>query len=196
MSKSIALENGFDVPASVADTWTLLNDPVKVLPCMPGAELVEVLPDDNWLARMHVDIGPIALTFDVDVRRAETDLDARSTRLICDARESRGRGGAVATVRSTVASGADGGSHVALFTELEFDGAVAEVAVGPIVTDISRQLTRQFAQSLASMVAAGPGVTAAPLPPARIGGVRLGLSALGRVALAAVRRAWRAVVRA
>ena len=35
------LDNAFDVPASPEETWRLLNDVPTVVPCMPGAELVE-----------------------------------------------------------------------------------------------------------------------------------------------------------
>ena len=67
------LENAFDVPASPADAWRLLNDVPSVVPCMPGAELVEVVDENAWKARLHVKLGPIALQFLADVAREETD---------------------------------------------------------------------------------------------------------------------------
>ena len=61
------VENAFDVPASVDEAWRLLNDVPEIVPCMPGAELVEVVGDDAWKAKLHVKLGPIALQFLADV---------------------------------------------------------------------------------------------------------------------------------
>jgi uncharacterized protein len=188
MSTEIDLENGFDAAAPPAAVWELLNDPHRVVPCMPGAELIEVRGPDDWRALMRVSIGPIKLTFEMSVRRSDVAEENRSVRLTCDAREANGRGGAVVTVDSSLAELDGGDTHVALATHLRLDGAVAEVAAGPIVADVSRQLTRRFAQSLSRALEAGTDPAAAPPPSARIGGIRLGLGALAGSISRAFRR--------
>jgi len=55
------LENSFDVPAGLEQSWRLLNDVPSVVPCLPGAELVEVVGENAWKAKLHVKLGPIAL---------------------------------------------------------------------------------------------------------------------------------------
>ena len=87
------LENAFDVPASPEETWRLLNDVPTVVPCMPGAELVEVVGDEAWKAKLHVKLGPIALLFLADVTRQTADEAAGRVVLAVKARESKGRGG-------------------------------------------------------------------------------------------------------
>ncbi|HKP18092.1 MAG TPA: SRPBCC domain-containing protein, partial [Gaiellaceae bacterium] len=67
------LENGFEVAASLDEAWALLNDVPRIVPCIPGAQLVETLGVDSWKATMQVKLGPIGLQFVVDVRREETD---------------------------------------------------------------------------------------------------------------------------
>ena len=49
-------------------------DVPRVIPCMPGAKLVETVDDSNWKADMNVKLGPISLTFatDVHARRRRT----------------------------------------------------------------------------------------------------------------------------
>ena len=37
------LENTFEVPAPPDAAWALLTDVPRVVPCMPGAELTEVV---------------------------------------------------------------------------------------------------------------------------------------------------------
>src|SRR5712691_11871325 len=96
------LENSFRVPAGPDQAWELLNDVPRVIPCMPGAELTEVVDDGTWKAAMHVKLGPISLQFATDVTRQAMDESARTTTLQARARELKGRGGATATIESTL----------------------------------------------------------------------------------------------
>src|SRR5205809_1832286 len=97
------LENSFQVPGSPQDAWNLLNDVPSVVPCMPGAELTEVVGENAWKATMRVKLGPIALQFSTDVTREEADEAAKRVVLSAKGREARGRGGAQATIESTLA---------------------------------------------------------------------------------------------
>jgi hypothetical protein len=188
MSAEIDLENSFDVRAPAANVWDLLNDPYRVVPCLPGAELVEVRDPDDWRGLIRVAFGPIKLNFEMSVRRSRVDGENRSVRLTCDAREANGRGGAVATVDSSLSETGDGATRVALASHLALDGAVAEVAAGPLVADVSRQLTRRFAQSLARALEAGPDQAPPPPLPEPIGGLRIGLGAIAGTVRRGLRR--------
>lgn len=183
------LENSFEVPAPPERAWALLNDVPRVVPCMPGAELTEVVGQDAWKATMHVKLGPIALQFGTDVRREEADEAARRVVLSARARELKGRGGAQATIESSMAESEDG-TRVSIVTDLTLQGAVAQYGRG-IVTDVAAQLTSRFAECIAARLAEQPAEGAAP-PPAReiepVGGLRLGLAALWRSFLRLFRR--------
>lgn len=182
------LENGFDVPASFDDSWRLLNDVPSVVPCMPGAELAEVVGDDAWKAKLHVKLGPIALQFLADVTREQMDEAGGRVVLSVHAREAKGRGSAEATIESVLAA-ASGGTRVDIATELELRGAVAQYGRG-VVADVASRLTAQFAECIAGKLAApsasapsGADAAAAPageVAAAPIGGLRLVLGALWR----------------
>jgi len=170
------VENAFDVPASVDEAWRLLNDVPQIVPCMPGAELVEVVGDDAWKAKLHIRLGPIALQFLADVIREQVDETAHRAVLAVKAREAKGRGSAEATIESSLAA-AEAGTHVALVIELVLRGAVAQYGRG-VVADVASRLTAQFADCIAGKLAAAP---AAPPPEAApIGGLRLVLGAFWR----------------
>jgi carbon monoxide dehydrogenase subunit G len=170
------VENAFDVPVSVDEAWRLLNDVPEIVPCMPGAELVEVVGDDAWKAKLHIRLGPIALQFLADVTREQVDETAHRAVLAVKAREAKGRGSAEATIESSLAA-AEAGTHVALVTELALRGAVAQYGRG-VVADVASRLTAQFAECIAAKLVATP---AAPPPEALpIGGLRLVLGAFWR----------------
>jgi carbon monoxide dehydrogenase subunit G len=194
----VRLENSFAVPASPGRTWALLSDVPRVVPNMPGAELTEIVEENVWKATMHVKLGPIALKFATDVRREVSDEAAMRTTLAIKARELKGRGGAVATIESSLDP--DGtGTRVTIVTELQMQGAVAQYGRG-VVPDVAGQLVDQFAANLAAQLregdvaadgdgdggagAAGEGATAHAPPQAPavapIGGLRLILRAILR----------------
>jgi uncharacterized protein len=150
----VRLENSFEVPAPPKAAWELLMDIPRVVPCMPGATLDEVVDESNWKATMQVKLGPIGLTFAADVKREEADEAARRVKLAADARDVRNRGRARATIESTI-SPLDGGSRVEVMTDLALSGAVAQYGRG-MVQDVSAQLIESFARCLQSQLTATP----------------------------------------
>jgi uncharacterized protein len=169
----VRLENSFDVAASVGAAWRLLNDVPAVVPCMPGAELVEVAGENAWKAKLHVKLGPITLQFLADVTREHMDEAAGRVVLAAKAREAKGRGSAEATIESTLWA-VDGGTRVDIATELMLRGTVAQYGRG-VVADVASRLTTRFAECIAAKLADAPVAEQKP-----IGGIRLVLGALLR----------------
>ena len=174
------LENSFEVPAPPERAWGLLMDVPRVVPCMPGAELLEAVDDSTWKAKVSVKLGPIALAFATDVKREEADEEARRARLSARARELRGRGGGQATIQSTLFP-VDGGTRVELVTDLTLSGAVAQYGRG-MVADVSSQLVQKFADCLRDELSALPeeGERRGAEPAAPVSGLSLAFGALGR----------------
>lgn len=184
------LENRFSVPAPPERAWALLSDAPRIIPCMPGAELTDVVDDDNWKVAMHIKLGPIALQFATDVRRERADATQHVVRLSAKARELRGRGNAQVTIESSL-SGTDSGTDVVVLTDLNLQGAVAQYGRG-IVADVASQLARRFAECVAGMLqedrAAVPTARPGRAEVRPVGGLRLALGALWRSLLAFFRR--------
>jgi carbon monoxide dehydrogenase subunit G len=173
------LENSFEVPASPAVAWDLLNDVPRVIPCMPGAELNEIVDPDTFKVTMHVKLGPIAFQFATDVHRDEVDEASGRTTLSARARDTKGRGGATAKVESRLEPAGDG-SRVSIVTDVQLQGTVASMgrsALGPVAS----QMIAQFADAIAKELEATdtePVATPAPVKP--VGGLGLFLRSLWR----------------
>jgi uncharacterized protein len=175
----VRLENSFEVPTRPEQAWALLMDVPRIIPCMPGATLDETVDDDNWKATMAVKLGPISLSFKTDVRREEADAAGRRAKLSVRAREARGRGNASATIESTLLP-SDGGTTVAIVTDLQLSGPVAQYGRG-LVQDVSSQLVTQFADCLQKQLGSAEEAHAAVEATAKpVGGLRLALGALLR----------------
>ncbi len=148
------IENSFQVPVAPEEAWELLNDVPRVIPCMPGAELNEVVDDNTFKVTMHVKLGPAAFQFAGDVTRDESDADAHTTTMTAKARDTKGRGMANARIRSTMEA-AEGGTLVKIVTDLRLQGTIATMGRG-VVQPVASQMVSQFADCIAKQLQAGP----------------------------------------
>jgi carbon monoxide dehydrogenase subunit G len=176
----VKLENSFEVTATREAAWDLLMDVPRVIPCMPGAELIETIDDNHWKARMRVKLGPISLSFLTDVSREEVDEAGRRVKLATKAREERGRGAANATIESSLAS-AEGRTQVTTVTDLALTGMAAQFGRG-LIQDVTAQLLDSFAYCLEQQLVMEPENPSAPAavaaPPRPVSGLKLGHAAM------------------
>jgi hypothetical protein len=171
------IENGFDVEASQQAAWALLTDVPRVVPCMPGAKLERTIDDQTWEVLQTVKLGPISLQFRSEVKQKQLDEAGGVALLAVKAKEVKGKGGAEATIRSSLRT-TDAGTRVDLVTELELRGAVAQYG-RPVVGSVAEELTRQFAACLAGMLAE-ESPAEKPAEPKPVGGLRLLMRSLWR----------------
>src|SRR5438128_1394241 len=156
------LHNDFEVPAPVDAVWAYMLDVERVAPCMPGAELTEVMDDKNWKGKVTVKVGPVSMSFLGTATMQERDDAAKRVVLKADGRDARGKGAANATVTARMEPAGDG-TKVSIDADLTITGAAAQYARGGMIQDISGRLTKEFASCLqANMQMTGGATVAAP----------------------------------
>jgi carbon monoxide dehydrogenase subunit G len=180
----VQIENSFEVGASRNTAWNLLMDVPRVVPCMPGAQLTETVDESNWKAKVSVKLGPISLQFAADVARAEVDTQTNSVVLTTNAREVRGRGGAQATIRSSLTELGPHRTRVDVLTDLSLSGSVAQYGRG-IVQEVAGQMVGKFADCLQKQLVGSEEEAQAAVEQASkpISGLRLGGEAATRAVL-------------
>jgi carbon monoxide dehydrogenase subunit G len=163
------VHNEFEVNQPRELVWDLLMDVPQVVPCVPGATLVETLGDERWKAELLVKLGPVAMTFDADITRQEADVAAGNVRLAVRARERSGRGAANAEIHSALTP-AGAGTRVSITTSLRLQGAVARVGRSDIVEDVSQHMVDAFAGCLRGKLTGELGAdhAVAPQPTVRL----------------------------
>jgi uncharacterized protein len=163
----VKLESAFEVPAAPKETLALLLDAERVIPCMPGAELVEVVDERTWKAKLTVKLGPVSMDFTNDVTVVEIDEEAGHVRLSVRGRDTRGKGGAEGTVDSHFVAMEGGGTRVEMVTDLHFSGQAAQLGRPAVVKDVSTKLVEQFAACLRAQLNTSPEVAAAAVETAQ-----------------------------
>ena len=140
----------------------LLLDAERVVPCLPGAALVEVTGDGVWKTTMSVKLGPVGLDFLNEVRIVDQDDAAGTVRLAVKGRDKRGKGGADASVDASLVARDGGGTRVALASDIRFSGQAAQLGRPSVIQDVSSRLLDQFAECLRTRLGASDGATDTP----------------------------------
>jgi len=150
----VEIKDSFDVDAPPEQVWEFLLDVERVAPCMPGAELTEVIDDETWGGRVRMKIGPVTMKYSGRVKRTEVDESNRRMTLQAEGSEESGKGGATAVVKAGVDPTSSGGSHVFIVQEVALSGAAAQFG-GRMIADVSAHLTKQFASNLSEQLRGG-----------------------------------------
>jgi carbon monoxide dehydrogenase subunit G len=160
------LQNSFTVTADPQTVWAHLLEVENLVPCMPGAELVETVDDTHWRGKLKIKFGPVALAFSGDVAMVERDDEQRRLRLTGAGKDKGGRGSASADVLVAVVPGpAQGSSTVEIVQDLKVGGQIASFGRG-MIADVSKTMTKQFADRLEARLTADqePIATGGPAP--------------------------------
>ena len=187
------IEDSFTVRTPVEQMWAVLHDVEQLAPCMPGAELTEVVDEKTWKGKVHVKFGPVQMAFAGTVVMDERDDVAHRAKLSAKGTEQRGKGAATAKVESWLEPAGDEGTTVHIRSDITISGAAAQLSRG-LIPEVSKLLTKQFAACLEAKLraeeapteaaasgteaAAEPAPEAAPAAPKAVGGLGLGLRAL------------------
>jgi len=167
-------DNAFEVPLSVEDAWKVLMDIRRITPCMPGAELIEVMDARTYKGKIAVRLGPVALAFAGIVKFDEIDDANHCAKVSAQGSDAKGRGGANATATFRL-EGVDGGSKVLVHTNLTLSGSVAQygrgvgiiqITAGQIITKFADNLKAQIGRDAASAAAVHTAPAAEPSAPA------------------------------
>lgn len=148
------IRQSFDVDVPPAEVWAFLQDVPSVVPCMPGAELLEAGPD-SYRGRLRLKLGAIAAEFEGTATVVERDDHELRARVDASGADRRGGNRASASISYRL-HGTELGTKVELVAEYRLQGPMAQMGRGGLIQDISAKLTREFAECLRQRLASPP----------------------------------------
>jgi carbon monoxide dehydrogenase subunit G len=151
----VRIDDRFNVNLPIEQAWHLLLDVKRIARCLPGTQLADV-EGDEYQGMVKVKLGTMTAQFRGWVRFAQVDEERYRLVLRAEGRETRGQGEAGATVVATMKPARDGGTEVAIDTDLTVTGHLAQVE-SSVWADVTAKLLAQFARCLGAGLAAGSG---------------------------------------
>ena len=171
----IQVESSFLVPAPIEEAWKLLTDVPRIVPCMPGAEITEVIDERTFKGVAKVKVGPIQLQFQGQAQLHDLDPVAHRSNMSARASDAKGRGNMQSEMTFSMAAEGDQ-TRVDVLTDLTLTGSVAQYGRGAgLIKEIANQFTRQFAANLAAQLSG----TATPDAAKPVSGIGMLSSAVG-----------------
>ena len=140
--------NQFEVSLPPEDAWPLLLDVQRMVPCMPGAELIEVIDDWNFKGKISVKLGPVALAFVCNATFEDVDNENYLARITAQGSDTKGRGNANTTIVFKLTPSA-AGSAATITTDLTLSGPVAQYGRGAgMIQSVANQIVSKFSRNL------------------------------------------------
>ncbi len=153
------IETSFRVKAAPDQVYEYLLDVNRVVACVPGAQLAEVVDPDTFRGTVRVSVGPITVSYQGTARITARDPEAHSATLEAEGKETTGSGAAHATTVISVRD-EEAWSLVAFATELTVGGRVARFGRG-ILEDVAQLLVAQVGECIQAKIE-GLGLPAEP----------------------------------
>ena len=146
------LENSFAVAAPPERVFAYLLDVNKIVGCVPGAELSEIVDPTTFKGKVKIKVGPITVAYSGTARIADRDEANHAATLEAEGRETTGPGSARAKARMTVEAEGSA-SIVKIVTDYSVAGRVAQFGRG-VIEDVSRRIVNDMAACIKANVEA------------------------------------------
>ena len=144
------LDSTFTVIAPVDTVWNTLMDFERVAGCVPGAQILNKLSDDNYQVGMKVKLGPVTMQYRGQMNVDERDAEGHRAVFSGKAQETRGQGTAQATVTLVLVE-TDGVTQGTVSADLSLSGKAAAMGKG-VISSVTEQMMTLFAGNLQQLI--------------------------------------------
>ena len=142
----VEIDQPLTIDKPIEESWKLVTDLERLVPCVQGGSILEKTDDDNVKAEIKIKMGAMSMKFNGTVSIVEQDADAHRALLRVKSREVGGSGHANADVTFTFDNG--GGN---IHTQAQITGKAASMGEGTVAT-VLEALIKDFAQRFTAAV--------------------------------------------
>lgn len=148
------------IPAPPERVWDLMMDVPAVASCMPGAESIEKINEDEYIGTLRIRIGKIAVRLEGKITVVDRNRDEWSAGMKVEAIDRKIRGSVAAKSTMTLHPQGNGATELAVHADASILGKLGEFGQA-VMRRKADQIVGEFARNVARKIEAG-GVDAAP----------------------------------
>jgi len=160
---NLTIEEKLAVSAPVDRVWAFLLAPERVVACLPGAALDEVIDARTFRGNVKVKVGPVAMTYAGKASLTEVDEATHSVTILGEGKEKAGADVVSMTMHGHVEPLAAGGSELSVKADVQLTGKIVKFGRG-MIQAVSAQLFKDFATRMRVELEGEGGPDAAPAP--------------------------------
>ena len=151
---TLKIEERFELDAHPDEAWAYLTQPERIVVCLPGAELTEVIDERNYAGSVKVKLGAVAMEYRGTAEFTEVDSERRVIRMEGKGRERRGGGTVTLAMESRVHELEGGRCEVTVVADIQLAGKIVRFGRG-MIQAITAEIFKEFTACLAAELAAG-----------------------------------------
>jgi uncharacterized protein len=141
--------NSFTVEKPIDEVWSTMVDLERVVPCVPGAKILEKAGDKAVKAEVKIRLGSMSMNYSGPAEIVEQDDAAHRAVMNAQAKEAGGQGNADAKVSMQLTGDGDG-TEVALHSEINVTGKAAQMGEG-VIAAVTEGMIKEFSANLAKL---------------------------------------------
>jgi uncharacterized protein len=145
----MVFDNTFTVDKPIDEVWSTLVDLEKVIPCVPGAKVLEKTGDKSVTAEVKIKLGSMSMNYTAPAEIIEQDDAAHRAVLTGKAKEAGGQGNADAKVELQLVE-AGTGTEAKIHSDINVTGKAAQMGEG-VIGAVTEGMIKQFAENLAKL---------------------------------------------
>lgn len=141
--------NSFQVAKPIDDVWATMVDLERVIPCVPGAKVLERTGESAVKAEVRIRLGSMSMLYSGPAEIVERDDGARRAVLSGRAKEARGQGNADAKIEIELAD-AGATTDVSIHSLVNVTGKAAQMGEG-VIAAVTEGMIGEFAENLSQL---------------------------------------------
>ncbi len=141
--------NSFTVEKPIDEVWSTMVDLERVVPCVPGATILEMTGDKAVKAEVKIKLGSMSMNYSGPAEIVEQDDAAHRAVMNARAKEAGGQGNADAKVSMQLTGNGDG-TEVALHSQINVTGKAAQMGEG-VIAAVTEGMIKEFSENLAKL---------------------------------------------
>ena len=143
----VEISKNFSIRAPIKDVWNFMADIKKVSTCIPGAQYVESLGDNEHSVMLTIKVGPIKSSYRSEVAIKSLDESNYTMEIQGRGTDIKGKGGATMEMTGKLIDNDDGTTGVTGDSMVTIQGMLAQFG-SRMIEDVSNQLFIQFTENL------------------------------------------------
>ena len=143
----VEISKNFSIRAPIKDVWNFMADIKKVSTCIPGAQYVESLGDNEHSVMLTIKVGPIKSSYRSEVAIKSLDESNYTMEIQGRGTDIKGKGGANMEMTGKLIDNDDGTTGVTGDSMVTIQGMLAQFG-SRMIEDVSNQLFIQFTENL------------------------------------------------
>ena len=142
---AIELKEEFEVAAPIDEVWNFMMDPQRMIVCLPGASVTEIVDDKQFIGSVKLKIGAITTKYAGTITYTTADQSEYLCVMLAEAKEKGG--GTVSGTITTRLVESDGVVQATVESCVDMTGRVVQVGRG-MIEGVAAQIIGKFVKNI------------------------------------------------